>query len=260
MQSWEPVNFEEVINLVEGIELDKSSNVELIQTRFLKDCLRCQPDRVMNLFNLILDTSKFPDQWKIACIIPLHKGGCKKSVNDYRPISLLPIMGKLLEKVLHRRLYCFLAETEFFAKEQCGFGPNLATEDAITNLLKYFYSNINNKNLILSIYFDLSKAFDTIDHSILLLKLKHFGITGSCLKLLNNYLSYRMQYCMVNGISSSKRDIVCGVPQGSTLGPLLFIIYINDLVKYIPEINMSLYADDTVFYWGVKILTIFPRN
>lgn len=206
----------------------------------------------MNLFNLILDTGTFPDLWKVACIVPLHKGGCKKVVNNYRPISLLPIMGKLLEKALHRRIYRYLEKIDFFADEQCGFRPNLGTEDAISNLLEYFYNNINNKKLILSIYFDLSKAFDTIDHIILRLKLRHSGITDSCLKLLTNYLSNRKQYCKANGIISSQRDIICGVPQGSTLGPLLFVFYINDVVKYIPQINMSLYADDTVFYWGGK--------
>lgn len=153
MNTWEPINFEE---------------------------------RVMRLFNLVLETGEFPDIWKVACVIPLYKSGCKKSVDNYRPISLLHLMGKLLEKALHRRLYCFLDNTDFIAQEH---RPNLGTENAISNLLKYFYENINNKNSILSIYFDLSKAFNTINHSILLLKLKYYGISDVCLRLIKKYLS-----------------------------------------------------------------------
>lgn len=97
-------------------------------------------------FSLVLTTGKFPDKWKIACVIPLHKGGNKTAVHNYRPISLLPLVGKLMEKIMHRRIYKFLDTNNFFAKEECGFRPKIGTEDAIANLLNYFYRNINNKN------------------------------------------------------------------------------------------------------------------
>lgn len=156
-----------------------------------------------------------------------------------------------MEKVLHKRIYKFLHNKNFFAKVQCGFRPEMGTEDAIAHVLDYFYRNVDNKNSILSIYFDLSKAFDTIDHSVLLVKLKQYGISNRCYELLEDNLKNRYQLCKVNDCLSSLKLITCGVPKGSTLGPLLFIIYINDVLKFIPDINMSLYADDMVFFWGL---------
>lgn len=145
MEVWEPNNYEEINILIDNIDLNKNSNIPLIQVKFLKDCLSCQATFVMNLVNLALHTGKFPYLWKIACIIPLHKGGVKTAVNNYRPISLLPLMGKLLEKALHRRLYCYLDIVQFFNEEQCGFRPKRGTDDAISNLLEDTYNNINQK-------------------------------------------------------------------------------------------------------------------
>lgn len=226
--------------------------VEDINTNLLKDCLTCCKDKLCILFNKILTDGEFPLEWKQATIIPIFKSGNQKEVSNNRPISLLPLLAKLIEKIIHTRLLNFLNRTDFFTPLQCGFRPNLGTNDSIASLLNYTYNQLNNNNPVSAIFFDLSKAFDSIDHRILKLKLHAAGINGKCLSLLENYLSDRYQVTKINNIISSKHSISFGVPQGSTLGPLLFIIFINDLPKHITNVNISLYADDTAFYLGTN--------
>lgn len=158
------------------------------------------------------------------------------------------MISKIYEKLIHRRLYQFLQATNYFTDRQGGFRPNMGTYDTINTFLTYINEGLNDKQDTAAIYYDLTKAFDTIDHTVLLAKLEGAGIKGLCLKLLQNYLSDRKQCCKANNHVSKFNKITCGVPQGSTLGPLLFIIYANDIVKYVTNVESSLYADDTACY------------
>lgn len=246
--AWRPTNIEEIELLIDSIDISKSSRIEGINTAIFKDCLNCTKKHICYLFNKVLSHGIFPDVWKIAHIIPLHKNGKRDIVSNYRPISLLPLIGKLMEKLMHTRIYNYLQTKHFFTDSQCGFRPQHSTNHAIGNILNYIFNHQNNNTPTLAIYFDLSKAFDTIDHKILLIKLEQAGLKGTCLKLLTNYLTNRQQRCKVNNQLSISEIITYGVPQGSTLGPLLFIIFINDLVNYIEKVKISLYADDTAFY------------
>lgn len=160
--SWRPTNLEEVSNLIDTIDTHKSSQVKDVNSKLLKDCLLCTTEQVCTLFNRILVTGIFPDLWKVACVVPIHKGGCKKTVSNYRPISLLPIIAKLFEKLLHTRIYHFLNDNNFFTNSQGGFRPNQGTQDTIDTMLKYIYSHSNNSNYTSAVFFDLSKAFDSI--------------------------------------------------------------------------------------------------
>lgn len=157
-----------------------------------------------------------------------------------------------MEKIMHRRLQIFLNTKHFFSDSQGGFRPHMSTTDTMAKLLTYIYDNMNNNTPVATIYYDLRKVFDTIDHSILIAKLKGAGLKGSCLNLMSNYLSNRKQRCRVNNSHSSHRVVSYGITQGSTLGPLLLIIYINDVVKRVEGIGVALYADDTAFYLGDK--------
>lgn len=253
--AWRPTNTEEISIIIDNIDITKSSMVLDIRTNLLKDGLKCCKDKICILFNRILTDGKFPDDWKQATITPIFKAGNKKQVSNYRPISLLSLLGKMMEKIIHTRLLNFLTRTNYFTPSQCGFRPNLGTNDSIAMMLNYVYNQMNNNNVVSAIFFDLSKAFDSIDHNILKLKLKAAGINGSCIRLLNSYLTNRSQITKVNNLKSQPHSITYGVPQGSTLGPLLFILFINDLPDYIKDVQISLYADDTAFYYGSDNLT-----
>ena len=163
-----------------------------------------------------------PDKLKIAKVIPIFKKGDKNEISNYRPISLLSIFNKLLEKVVYKRLYNFLIKNNILYKYQFGFRKNHSTSMALLEVIDNCYKNIDVNKKVLGIYFDLQKAFDTVDHNILLHKLYNYGIRGFMHVWLKHYLTNRQQFTFINGTCSSLRGISCGVPQRSVLGPLCF--------------------------------------
>ena len=183
-------------------------------------------------------------------VTPLKKEGFANDVSGLRPISLLPLPGKILEKLLHVQLYNYKDENNILSTNQGGFRPKHSTNSTIAQFTDYIYTNINNNHITQSIFKDFSKAFDTINYEILQEKLKQFSLKNSAIKLILNYITNRKQKVHVQTKSSSLRNIVCGVPQGSVLGPLLFLIYINDLELYLKDVTISQYADDTVISYS----------
>lgn len=245
-----PITRIELHDVIMNIDISKSSNIKNINSRLFKCCLLATIPQVLFLFNLTLATCKFPDEWKVASVTPIFKSGDRHKISNYRPISILPLIGKIFEKLLHSRIYDHLLDNDFLSPNQGGFRPGMGINDSIDTLLDFVYNSLNENKLILTIFYDLKKAFDTINHNILFCKLYGAGFRGKTLKLLKNYFTNRKQCCIINGQKSDLLNITCGVPQGSTLGPLMFIIYINDVIKHIKSANIGLYADDTVCYTG----------
>ena len=166
-------------------------------------------------------------------------------VNNYRPISVLPIFSRIFEKCLFNRLLKFVDQCNILTESQYGFRPGYSTSSAIVDLIYKVTNALDKKKILIGLFLDLSKAFDTLDHSILFHKLENYGIRGILLDLLRNYLTNRKQFVVVNGNESYLSDVGCGVPQGSILGPLLFLIYMNDICASSQKLEFILYADDT---------------
>ena len=196
----------------------------------------------------------FPDKLKIAKVISTSKKGNPELPSNYRPISLLPIFSKIFEKVMYKRLHRFLEIHKVLYSLQFGFQEDHSIDHALVSLTEAVRSTLDNKRLGCGIFIDLQKAFDTVNHRILLSQLEHYGIRGCALEWFRSYLSDGKQYVSVNGSNSNLLSITCGVPQGSVLGPLLFLIYINDLPNVSKKLTFYLFADDTNIYYESKDL------
>ena len=197
------------------------------------------------IINQMFSTGIFPNKLKIAKIIPIFKKDDDKVFNNYRPISLLPVISKIFEKAMFIQVYDYFQDEKLFYASQYGFRKGHSTEYAALEIVDRIMNDMDKGLVPINIYLDLSKAFDTIDHNILLDKLYHYGIQGTTLNLFKSYLSSRQQYVEYDGVSSDLLKIETGVPQGSVLGPLLFIIYMNDLAKCSTFFDFIIYADDT---------------
>ena len=193
----------------------------------------------------ISKTGIFPGKLKIAKVIPLYKKGDSTQLGNYRPISLLPSISKVFEKVVYNQLSTYLSTNQLLYGSHNGFRKQHSTETATLELVDTLLQTLDSGKLSISIFLDLSKAFDTLDHTMLINKLKHYGISGTSLNWISNYLTDREQFVQYKGTMSNTRPILTGVPQGSVLGPLLFIIYINDIHCASNKFKSIIYADDT---------------
>ena len=185
-----------------------------------------------HIFNLSISDGVFPKQMKKAKVVPIHKKGTKLNVENYRPISLLPVFSKLLERLIYNRLNAFLKKHHILYEKQFGFRDNHSCSDATAYLSSKIHENLDNCEKTLSVFMDLSKAFDTINIEIMLSKLQNYGIRGIANEWFRSYLTGRTQFVQINQSKSiTILDILHGVPQGSILGPLLFSVYIYDFIN-----------------------------
>ena len=238
-------NEEEVLKYCREINVNKASCIDNISSRIIKDAFIIQVTRLTSLLNRSFDSGIFPNQWKLAKVIPLYKGGNRHDVGNYRPVSLLPLPSKIIEKIVHTRLSSHLEINKLLDSKQGGFRKNHSTIDTVSKLTNYLFNGINCREVTLACFIDMAKAFDTVNHDILIQKLSKLGIKNLLLSWIKNYLTQRKQCTFVNGNTSTLADILCGVPQGSILGPLFFIIYVNDIAIILTSCKHLLYADDT---------------
>ena len=245
-----PTCVSEIKNILSGMQSKNSCGLDEIPMSILK----LSPDNMLlilcHIFNLSLGQSKFINEFKKAKIIPVHKKGSKSDVNNYRPISLLPVMSKSLERIFYKRLCSFLSQLDFFHQYQFGFRKKHSTSNALTVMVENVTKAFEEKKYTLGVFLDLSKAFDTIDHNILLYKLHHYGVRGLPCEWLKSYLSNRSLQSKINGKLSAPTLINLGVPQGSILGPLLFLIYVNDLPKCLSSGQTIMFADDANLFFN----------
>ena len=244
-----PTHSEEVIEVMSSLP-NKSSAQDIVPTfiyKYLKN--RISPV-VSNLFNLSISTGVFPNSLKIARVFPIFKSGNRSHVTNYRPISILCILSKMFKKLMYRRLMAYLDRFALLNDNQFGFRKLRGTSDAILEFLNDVHGSFETKSQSVAVCLDFSKAFDTINHDVLLRKLDHMGVRGLARHWFASYLTGRYQQVGLGGASSELRLLSTGVPQGSVLGPLLFIIYINEMSGVCSELKCVHYADDTTVYFS----------
>lgn len=260
LPEFEPCTRDEIIKIISSLDNNSSSGVDGISTKSIK-CLKDSiAESLSNCINKCLTEGTFPNTLKIAKVSPIYKSGVKTDPSNYRPISVLPIISKIFERILYNRLYTYLKEKGFLIKQQYGFRPKCSTLSATMDLITKIKLNIDKKHIALGIFIDLKKAFDTISHSKLIKKLHNLGITGPALKIFESYLSDRQQIVKIGDFKSSPQQLSYGIPQGSIIGPLLFLIYVNDISNVGLTGHLTMYADDTcLFYYGHNLKNIIDE-
>ena len=219
-----------------------------IPAHFFKSFSDVLAEPISKSINCCIESGCFPDSLKIAQIVPLHKSKNKFQLSNYRPISLLPIIGKLFESHIYNDLLAFIEANGILCPQQCGFRKNSSTNIAVTKLLDKIVSGMEERKFGLGVFLDLQKAFDMVDHQILLKKLHFYGIRGIPLQIFSSFLSNRKQCVKINRALSDFSLLNRGVPQGSILSATLFLIFINDIVNCSSKLHFNLFADDTCVY------------
>ena len=248
----ELVNEKEIIDVCNSFRSSAAPGYDNISMGTIKESINFIIRPLVSILNLSITTGAVPDDMKIARVIPLYKSGAHNVFTNYRPISILSAFSKILEKIMFNRLLEFLNRHQILSDNQYGFRKKHSTSYALTKLFDKLSCAIDNREIAVGVFIDLSKAFDTVDHEILLEKLEHYGIRGLAHNWFRSYLSNRQQYVEFNSTFSPCQQIRCGVPQGSILGPLLFLVYINDLCNVSTALEFILFADDTNIFFSHK--------
>ena len=243
-----------------NVDVSKATGTDNIGPRLLKLAAPYIASEITYICNKSISTSSFPNKWKEAKVSPLHKQGPSDDINNYRPISILPVLSKILERHVSDCLLHYLNENNLLHKTQSGFRSQHSCETALTHMIDSWLEALDHGQMVGLVLVDFNKAFDLVDHKILLRKLEMYGINNETLQWFTSYLTERRQQVKVNNSQSSFKPVTCGVPQGSILGPLLFLLFINDLPLYTIHVFTDLYADDTTLYFVHSSQEVIEQN
>ena len=245
------ITSDQVTEMLKNLDSAKAVGPDLVHNKILTAASDAISKPLTQLFNRSLSEGKFPSGWKLAHVTPIHKKGDKHKCENYRPISLLSCIGKTLEKCVQQHILKYLIENNLLTEAQSGFIPGDSTVFQLTSIYDDFCKFLDSQITAQAIFFDISKAFDKVWHRALLHKMSAIGIRGQLLDWFADYLTNRVQSVVLKGNKSAYLPVMAGVPQGSVLGPVLFLIYINDIVADI-ESTVKLFADDTSMYLGLE--------
>lgn len=250
----EPCTTHEISKVIDDLDINTSTGLDGISAKAIKCLKNIILDRLTNCINKCLQSGTFPDTLKVAKVSPIYKAGSRSDPGNYRPVSVLPILSKIFERVLYTRLNNYLIEKKFLIDEQYGFRPKSSTLSAAIDLITKIKINIDEKNFAVGIFIDLKKCFDTVSPQKLLEKLHNIGVRGTALNMFKSYMQNRRQVVKMGSFVSSPQNLDYGCPQGSIISPLLFLIYVNNINKIGLTGHLTLYADDTcLFYFDKSI-------
>ena len=249
------LEIEEVCSILKSLQVGKARGPGMINNRILKEIADSVSPVLTDVFNTSLSLAQVPDIWKRSNVSPVYKKDDKDNVANYRPISLISSSGKAFEKAIHKHVHNFILANQIITPFQSGFMPRDSTVNQLTDMYNTFCQALDEGKEVCVVFCDISKAFDRVWHRGLLAKLHHYGITGNLHRWFVSYLSNRFQRVTIPGGISDWVEILAGVPQGSILGPLLFLLFINDIVREINS-NIRLFADYTTIY----IIVDFPDS
>ena len=244
----------DVFRAITSLPARTASGPDGILSQMLKGTAEVTSSSLSTLFNLSLRKGVIPSEWKTSNVTPVYKAGDPKCVTNYRPISLLSLPSKLLERIVHSRLLSYILSNSILSTSQFGFRPSSSTQEAIITATEEWHHHLDAKANVAVVFFDLSKAFDSVPHLGLLRALSRIGVSGYLHRWFSSYLTGRSQRVVLDGCSSASLPIHSGVPQGSILGPLLFSIYINPLasLSLSSSTRLLLYADDILLYKPIR--------
>lgn len=248
-----PADESTVLGLLSNLDVCKTTGCDNIQARALKLTAEAIARPLCNLINRSLTTTQIPLEWKSANVTPVPKNGDEMQMENYRPISVLPVISKVMERIVFNQLYDFLQQHSLLSQHQSGFRPNHSTQDVLIKTVDDWRKSVDQDYVVGALFLDLSKAFDMINHELLLKKMRlEFGVVGRAEEWFRSYLSGRRQRVCVGQATSPWMTPRFGVPQGSILGPLMFILFVNALPKAVKHCSTNMYADDTTIYTAAE--------
>lgn len=241
---------------IKSLDINKATGLDGLSPKMLKLSAEVVAPSLVHLINISILEGKFPDILKVAKLNPIHKNGPKNEPSNYRPISILPIISKIIEKHITKHLFGYLNKYKLLHRAQSGFRQRHSCNTALINLVDKWLNSIDKGDIVGAVFFDLKKAFDVVNHDILLRKLACYKFDNMTLNWISSYLTNRKQ-CIVEGnLKSETQTVKSGVPQGSVLGPILFILFINDLPLFTSETDVDIYADDTTLHSANKNIAL----